>query len=233
MKIPLQLILSGILAISACAEFRTWTRNDGKTAELDLISVTGEADAKTGQFKMRSGKSVVIAAGTLNAVDAVLLNQWVPAAPAATTATASAEGKPSVFDEVLSGNLEILDGKSLKRYDMVTKPTKHYVFYYTASWCGPCQAFTPELVDFYNRLKKDNNSFELVLISSDKEQADMEEYAKEKKMPWPQLKLSKIDAFSGKFDHEVSGIPAVIVCDLKGTVLSRTRDLDEVKKILK
>ncbi len=220
-----------MLAVSASAEFRVWTRDDGKTAELDLISVSESAGVKSGAFKMRNGKSVTLAASSLTAADAKLLAEWTPAA--ATEAAVLPSGKPSVFDEVLSGNLEILDGRKLKRYEMVAKPTKHYVFYYTASWCGPCQAFTPELVKFYNREKKDNKSFELVLITSDQEEDAMEEYAKEKKMPWPQLKFSKTKDFTSKFKHNVTGIPSVIVCDLEGTVVSRSRDLDEVAKILK
>lgn len=231
MKTSLQFLLSALLAVTASAEFRTWTRNDGKTAELDLVSVNGEAGAKSGEFKMRNGKSVTLAASVLTEADAKLLNEWTPAATATAAATVSAT--PSVFDEVLDGNLQILDGRSLKRHEMVAKPTKHYVFYYTASWCGPCQAFTPELVKFYNKEKKDNNSFELVLITSDQEEDAMEEYAKEKKMPWPQLKFSKAKEFKSKFKHNVTGIPSVIVCDLEGTVVSRSRSLDDVAKILK
>jgi nucleoredoxin len=231
MKIYFPFLFSCLLAVSASAEFRVWTRNDGKTAELDLVSVSGGTGAKSGEFKMRNGKSVTLAAASLVAADAKLLEEWTPTA--ASEAAAPASSTPSVFDEVLSGNLEILDGRKLKRYEMVAKPTKHYVFYYTASWCPPCQAFTPELVKFYNREKKDNNSFELVLITSDREEDAMEEYAKEKNMPWPQLKLSKAKDFKSKFKHNVTGIPSVIVCDLDGTVVSRSRSLDEVAKILK
>lgn len=226
MKTSLQFFLSTLLAISASAEFRTWTRNDGKTADLDLVSVSGAAGAKSGEFKMRNGQSVTLAASVLSPADAKLLDEW-------TTAAAPVSATPSVFDEVLEGNLQILDGRSLKRYEMVAKPTKHYVFYYTASWCGPCQAYTPDLVKFYNKEKKDNNSFELVLITSDQEEDAMEEYAKEKKMPWPQLKFSKAKEFKSKFKHNVTGIPSVIVCDLEGTVVSRSRSLDDVAKILK
>lgn len=203
---------------------------DGKTAELDLVVVTESAGVKSGEFKMRSGASVTLPASALTEADAKLLSEWVdkPAEPAVV------EGKPSVFDSVLDGNLEILDGRKLKRHEPTFKPKKHYVFYYTASWCGPCQAYTPDLVKFYNKAKKgDEKSFELVLITSDREEDAMVDYAKEKDMPWPHLKFSKAKEFSSKFDHEVSGIPSVIICDLKGKVISRSSSIDDIEKILK
>mgnify|MGYP000373120689 CR=1 FL=1 len=111
--------------------------------------------------------------------------------------------------------------------------SKYYIFYYTASWCGPCQAFTPSLVEFYNEAKPNNNNFELVLISSDQEEDAMEEYAAKKNMPWPQLELSKVEKFSKKFDHGVTGIPSVVVCDLEGKIVAKTRSIDELKKLVK
>jgi hypothetical protein len=86
-------------------------------------------------------------------------------------------------------------------------------------------------VKFYEREK--NESFELVLITSDREEDAMAEYAKEKKMPWPLLKFSKAKDFKGKFNHNVSGIPSVIVCDLQGAIVSRSEDFKELAKILK
>jgi nucleoredoxin len=231
MKNSIRFLLACLLTVSASAEFRTWTRNDGKTAEIDLVAVTATADGKSGEFKMRNGRSVTLPAASLSEADAKMLNDWqAPEAEAEAPAAASAE---SVFDTVLNGNLEILDGRKLKRYQPASKPTKHYVFYYTASWCPPCQTYTPDLVKFYNKAKKDNDSFELVLITSDREEDAMEDYAKDKKMPWPHLKFSKANDFKSKFQHGVSGIPSVIICDLEGNIVSRTRSIDEIAKILK
>ena len=98
---------------------------------------------------MRNGQKVVIKSSVLSEADAKLLAEWKPEAPA--TAAAA-----SVFDEILDGNLVKLDGKSLKSFKDLKKPSKYYVFYYTASWCGPCQQFTPSLVDFYEKNKNDN-----------------------------------------------------------------------------
>ncbi len=149
MKTTLPILLGFLFAASASAEFRTWTRNDGKTAELDLLSVTEAGGEKSGEFKMRNGQKVVIKSSVLSEADAKLLEEWKPEAAAAPEAA-------SVFDEILDGNLVKLGGKSLKSLKDFQKPKKFYVFYYTASWCGPCQQFTPSLVEFYEKNKNDN-----------------------------------------------------------------------------
>jgi len=124
---------------------------------------------------------------------------------------------PSVFDAWTGSNLLKLQGKNLKRLDTFEKPSKYYLFYYTASWCGPCHRFTPTLVDFYNANK--NSEFEVILITSDSDEKDMEKYAAEMKMPWPQLKLSKTERFKKEFHHPGTGIPNLVLTDLQGNLL--------------
>jgi nucleoredoxin len=212
MKTAYQILLGCLLTIAANAEFRTWTRNDGKSAELDLTSVTGTDGDKSGEFKMRNGKSITLKATGLSEADAKLLADWKPAAVAAAPTA-------SVFDSFLDGDLVRLNGKSLKSCKDATKPSKYYLFYYTASWCGPCQKFTPSLVEFYNKHKPSNNEFELVLITCDSDEASMEGYAKEKKMPWPQLKLSRVERFKKQFHHPGGGIPNLVLTDIEGKLL--------------
>ena len=87
-------------------------------------------------------------------------------------------------------------------------------------------------MEFYEKNKNEN--FELVLITSDDSEDAMEGYAKDKKMPWPQLKQSKVASFKEKFAHGVAGIPSVIVCDLEGKIVSANgRNLAELEKIVK
>ena len=219
------LIFSLLMAGISLAEFESWTNKDGKQAELELLSVTENNGEKSGSFKMRNGKTVTLKASDLSAESAEKLGQWQPPAP-------EPEAAPSIFDEVLDGNLERLSGKRLKKCTDATKPAKYYVFYYTASWCGPCQQFTPSLVDWYKKNKNDN--FELVLITSDRDEESMEQYAAAKKMPWPQLKLRKVEDFKQKFQHGVSGIPSVIVCDIDGKNLGNYRsNLDGITELVK
>ncbi|MFC7336336.1 thioredoxin-like domain-containing protein [Haloferula chungangensis] len=220
------LLCSLALGGFAMAEFETWTSSDGRSAELELKNVTEIDGEKTGEFKMRNGRSVKIAASGLTEADAKRLNEWKSPEEIA----AAEAGPQSVFDEIFDGNLVRLSGKSLKKVADAPKPEKLYVFYYTASWCVPCQQFTPSLVEFYNKHKNDN--FEIVLITSDSDEDAMEGYAVSKEMPWPQLKLKKAEDFKKEFKHGVTGIPSVIVCKLDGTKLGNYRDLNALEKLV-
>lgn len=211
--------LTGLIGISlagfATAEFATWTNKDGKSVELDLVKVT-QVDGQTqGEFKMRSGRTATLKASDLSEADAKRLTEWKPAdVPAAAPAAVS-----SVFDPFLDGDLVSLKGKSLKSLQDFVKPTKYYLFYYTASWCGPCQKFTPSLVEFYNAKKPGNNEFEIILVTSDSDEDSMEQYAESKKMTWPHLKLSKVERFKKEFKHPGTGIPNLVLTDTEGKIL--------------
>src|SRR5688572_27960867 len=98
------ILLSLLMAGVSIDEYEKWTNKYGKTAELELVKVTESVGVKAGEFKMRNGKTITLKASDLAEADAKRLDTWealVAAAP---------EGKPSVFDEILDGNLLTLDG---------------------------------------------------------------------------------------------------------------------------
>lgn len=227
-SLAFSLLIAPLLAGTGLAAFESWTSADGRSAELELVRVTETDGEKVGTFRMRNGRTTTLKASQLSDADARRLAAWEQ--PAAAADEAAPNGAESVFDDILDGNLVRLDGRSVKRCKDATKPEKYYVFYYTASWCGPCQKFTPSLVDFYNDNK--NDSFELVLITSDRSEDAMEDYAKDKKMPWPMLKLKKAEDFKEEFKHGVTGIPSVIVCTLDGENLGNYRDLNRLKQLV-
>jgi thiol-disulfide isomerase/thioredoxin len=217
MKSSLILFALGFLVNSAVAGFETWTSKDGKSAELELVSVSDAGGEKAGEFRMKNGKTVTLKTSALSDADGKRLAEWKAAA--AETAPVPKAAGSSVFDKYLDGNLVKLEGKSLKKYDTPVRPEKYYLFYYTASWCGPCKAFTPSLVDFYDKKRSEGNEFELVLITSDSDEGAMEEYAADKKMNWPQLKLSKVDRFTKEFKHPGTGIPNLVLTDTQGNLI--------------
>eukprot|EP01060_Flectonema_neradi_P025145 TRINITY_DN33984_c0_g1_i1.p1 TRINITY_DN33984_c0_g1~~TRINITY_DN33984_c0_g1_i1.p1 ORF type:complete len:434 (+),score=103.30 TRINITY_DN33984_c0_g1_i1:42-1304(+) len=51
-------------------------------------------------------------------------------------------------------------------------------FYCSASWCPPCRQFTPNLAKFYEQYKEKEPNFEIVFVSSDKDEAAFDDYFK-------------------------------------------------------
>jgi nucleoredoxin len=93
--------------------------------------------------------------------------------------------------------------------------------YFSAHWCPPCRGFTPKLADAYEKITKIGKSFEVVFVSSDKDEEQFASYFKE--MPWLALPFENRDlkkALSKKF--KVSGIPALVLLDgATGQVLNK------------
>ncbi|CAM9377780.1 unnamed protein product [Ectocarpus sp. 4 AP-2014] len=96
---------------------------------------------------------------------------------------------------------------------------KVVAFYFSASWCGPCRGFTPQLVKAYNAVRAAGKEFEVVLIGSDRKEDDFLRYHKE--MPWLALPFpdrERKSSLSTKF--RVRGIPALVIMDHDGSVIT-------------
>lgn len=225
-------LLALALSTPAMAAFEDWTNKEGRTAQLDLVRRTEKDGEIAGEFRTQKGNSVILKSSDLDEAGQKKLAAAPESRVADSVTPAAAAPEASLFDETIDGNLVKLEGKSVRKFSDFKKPTKYYVFYYSASWCGPCQNYTPTLVALYNKIKPGNDKFELVLISSDREEEAMEEYMKSKSMPWPALKFSKLEKFKKQNNHGVRGIPSVITCALDGTVVSRTESPDELEKLL-
>jgi len=90
--------------------------------------------------------------------------------------------------------------------------------YFSADWCGPCRAFTPRLVQFYNDLKARNaDDFEIVFVSRDRSAASFVAYYS--KMPWLAISYADNDVAAVLGDrYGVSGIPALVLLDANGVL---------------
>jgi thiol-disulfide isomerase/thioredoxin len=134
---------------------------------------------------------------------------------------------PSVFAEAIAPSLKddlvALNGKHVGKFDDAPLANaKYFAVYFSASWCPPCRAFTPDLVKWYNENKPKHPEFELVLVSHDYDEKSMEAYMTGDNMPWPALKYSKIKSNKSLRQYAGPGIPCLVFVDADGKVLSNS-----------
>lgn len=161
----------------------------------------------------------------------------VPAAPAAAPKPAATPPPTNAISLGLDGDLVALEGKKLKKFDAAALGGKKYfAVYRSASWCGPCRKFTPDFVSWYKSKSSKHDQFEVIFVSSDQSEKDMEGYMVEDKMPWPALDFSKKGKRSPIQGLGGRGIPDLILIDAEGKVLSTSYEGDNYvgpRKVLK
>jgi nucleoredoxin len=156
--------------------------------------------------------------GDMKAISSLVLVACGLAALAPLLAAAEAPILPALKDELV-----VADGKKLKKFDdSALAQTKYYGIYYSAAWCGPCRAFTPDLVKWYKRNKNENPHFELIFVSSDRSEEDMAAYMKEDDMTWPALDFNKKKSNRTLTQYAGNGIPCLVFVDAEGKVLSHS-----------
>ena len=99
--------------------------------------------------------------------------------------------------------------------DTLLKDKQLVALYFSASWCPPCKAFSPVLIDFY-RQHAAKNGVEIIYLSSDHTVTDFAAYYA--KMPW--LALPRDDQVAMQYQSQlasklqIQGIPTLIVLDV-------------------
>ena len=93
--------------------------------------------------------------------------------------------------------------------------------YFSAHWCPPCRTFTPNLVKFRDKNKR---NFEVVFVSSDRNTKAQMDYMKETDMKWFTLphRSDAANALAKKF--EVRGIPALIIVSEDGKTITKMEE---------
>ncbi len=85
--------------------------------------------------------------------------------------------------------------------------------YYSAHWCAPCRKFTPELVEYYNRVAPAHPEFEIIFVSSDRSHFAWETYIQESRMPWLAIDYDQLADLGGVKALGGDGIPSLVVLD--------------------
>ena len=112
----------------------------------------------------------------------------------------------------------LLNGKP---FDQSTLTGKVVLVDFWATWCGPCIAEIPNVLEAYK--KYSSKGFEVVGVSLDQDRDALEKFVTDKKIPWPILfENSEGSGWQHPLAtyYGISGIPTVILIGKDGNVVS-------------
>ena len=186
-------------------------------ADPDDIQTAGLAMQLAGAFEHMPGGEAVAAAAYRNFGPAMAKSsneqiRKMGESFAGTLRRLSLPGHPME----ISGTL--LNGKP---FDQKTLAGKVVLVDFWATWCGPCVAEIPNVLEQYEKYHKDG--FEVVGISLDQEREALEKFVTEQKLPWPILfEEPKGDGWQHPLAtfYGISGIPTVILIGRDGNVIT-------------
>ena len=119
------------------------------------------------------------------------------------------------LEELFPGPILDANGKEVSKDVLAGKTVG---IYFSAHWCPPCRSFTPNLVKFRDKNKK---NFEVVFVSSDRSPDAQMDYMKEADMKWYTLphRSAEANALSKKF--QVRGIPSLVIVSEEGKTITK------------
>lgn len=93
---------------------------------------------------------------------------------------------------------------------------QYYLYLISASWCGPCRAEMPHIVEAYPRMKKDNR-LEVILVGADYSEEGVRKYLDMFRATFPALMLGSEDAKKlPGCPAKVNAVPTLILVNAKG-----------------
>jgi thiol-disulfide isomerase/thioredoxin len=139
--------------------------------------------------------------------------------------TAAAEAGPHAkLLSMLGPELEKADGSTVKTSEALDG-RDHVLIYFTASWCGPCRRFTPDLVKYANEHDKATD-FTIILVGSDRSADAQQAYMEKSKMPFLAVPFGSDAAKKIKQSFAGSGIPNLLILGSDGKVVKGSYETD-------
>ncbi len=147
--------------------------------------------------------------------------------------TASKEQKEATTDAAVEQYQDIelpnVDGKNIKLSDFVSKNKLTLVDFW-ASWCPPCRAEMPNLVQAYSDFH--GKGLEIVGVSLDQDKTSWTDALKQMNMTWPQMSDLKGWESAAAAAYGVRGIPYTVLINQKGEIIAKNLRGEDLHRIL-
>ena len=148
-------------------------------------------------------------------------HQQAQARAAAAAAPAAVTGSTTPIAALVKGSLVTSKNGVLSVHtDQAFEKKKLIGLYFAGQWCSQCRRFTPQLVEYYNRIAAAHPEFEILFVSSDRSAAAMNAHMSDTQMPWPAVKYETIKDNQELRRYAGSGVPCLVLVDASGKVIS-------------
>ena len=172
-------------------------------------------------------KSISILATSLVAVLALCVTGCSQSEPNQQAQGGTAQASVGDLTLLTNGNLTRADGSAVEASELEGKTV---LLYFSAHWCPPCRAFTPQLVKAYDQWKADDKPVELVFVSFDRGAAEMKSYMTETSMKWLAIPFGEEARRQGLAEiWGVRGIPSLVVLSPDRKTITKN-GVDAVRK---
>ncbi len=197
-------------------EPRIWTDAQGRTMQAELIDI--DLDASEVVFLKDTGRRYRFKIDQLCEADQKYIRTHKETLPEIIEPVVA---ERTNFEKSITQDLVRFSGGRMKQVEEADLSAKdYYAIYYSAHWCPPCRKFTPQLVSFYNSYSKRHDNFEIIFVSSDRSEDEMEDYMKSANMPWLALEFGQRGHPATRYSGR--GIPCLVLLDNNGNVLAHS-----------
>ena len=196
-------------------------------ADQSLIDALRSGAYRLSPLEMAAAKEKLTQQGQRDVLAAEQSRESGPprqSAPApARPAGPAAAGAPGATYQLLKGDLVYWHQGTLSHFDDEALENKKLsLFFFSANWSPQGRKFTPQLVEYYNRVAPQHPEFEVIFFSADRSPFGMETYMGQANMPWPAVDYEKLGSKAAIQNNFVRGIPCLILVDGSGQVLSNS-----------